>query len=238
MGKVRQAAHANGVEEMTRDEFEPQFLALLELRSMNVGDAGWELWYKALEDLPISEFTSAVLEWARTAMPKDYPTPGALRRLCPSGMHDDDRANRAWDIAKKAMRLHGHHDSVDFDDWLINATIRQMGGWEAFGEWPIDEDKWKKREFSQLYQSIARHGRGDGSPLLGSFARSNRANCPQDHSEHIYLIETGLRAHRIAGQLARGDGRPALPVEVFNGIGEMPRDVPCITMTPESDGDT
>lgn len=183
---------------MTFEEFAGPFMGFREVFNRDMSDDGVALWYAAFSDIPVAEFTQAVARFIREAGAKDFPTPGEIRKLCPSGMKDDDRSLAAYQIASRGARQWGGDRSVDFDDPLINATIRRMGGWERFCEQA--GDTWKEREFRLQYQSVARTGTGDSSALPGMAARVNvgllRPEVPQ-------CIETGLPVHPVAKRLTR-----------------------------------
>lgn len=204
---------------MTRKEFIGPFHGFCEAFNRTFSTDGIDVWYAAVADLPREQFVTAVARFIREAGSRDFPTPGELRKFCPSGMRDDDRAAAAYVIAAKAARDWGGDRSIDFDDLVINATIRRMGGWEAFCE--RTGDNWKQRDFQQAYQSIARTGAGDGSPLLGMIARVN-AGLPV--TPPLSRVKCGLPAHPVAQRLTREE-----PVR----IEQRPKSLRLIARTPE-----
>lgn len=185
---------------MTIQEFSPPFLAFCEVFNRTFSDDGVALWYAAFADLPAREFSLAVSRFIREAKGGEFPTPGELRKLCPSGCRDEDRAQVAWSVAVIASRRHGYNQSVNFEDPLVNATIRLMGGWEEFRNWTPKEAPFREREFLAKYQLLCRTGAGDGSPLIGFCDRSNRAN-GHERGEAPVQVPCGLSAHPMARRL-------------------------------------
>ena len=132
-----------------------------------------------LSDLSDGELEAATGRAMRQC--KFFPTVAELRQLA-GEMPPGDRAVIAWEAVLRAGRLHGYYHSVDFDDRAINATIRQMGGWEALSEQLERQDvTWVRKEFERVYQVYCRRGvtAAEGGPLGGYFSRMNAAAYPE-----------------------------------------------------------
>lgn len=110
-----------------------------------------DVWYRCLNDLPLDRLQEACFRQLREG--DDWPTIAKLRRFAgePTVM---DRAEKAWEVARAACRRLGGTYSVDFDDPLINATIRALGGWSHFTLQPHDELKWRRRDFINTYRAM------------------------------------------------------------------------------------
>jgi hypothetical protein len=148
-----------------------------------------------LDDLPIESIERAVARALQDC--RFMPSVAELRDLA-GHLSPSDRAIRAWDVAVHANHLHGYYESVDFDDKVINATIRSMGGWERFCERFEEEDaKWIRKEFERLYASFCRSGLSPeaAGPLVGFCDRSNAGLGFFDHVKSPLLIECGLPPH-------------------------------------------
>lgn len=105
------------------------------------------------------------------------PTPMELREMLSFKL--SDRAAKAWLCFERAVTRHGHVRSVNFDDGLINATVRALGGWEQCCVMPAAQfDTFLQKRFQDTYCSLCRTGvPGDlAEPLLGLFDRENAAN--------------------------------------------------------------
>ena len=153
---------------------------------------------------------------------KFMPTPAELRDLV-GGPKPEDRAQLAWAAFERAVVRIGAYRTVDFDDALINATVRSLGGWErccSLG--PEEFDKWLRKDFIKAYEAFCRTGIGEevAEPLPGIYDRQNAllGYAPQQ----VCQVETGLprlTPHYVKIQRA-GDGQPALGVRyLLENIG-------------------
>lgn len=100
---------------------------------------------------------------------KYMPTPSELRELSGRGRRDD-RPLLAWMAVSKAISAVGAYASPDFDDLIINATIRAIGGWVRLcGLGGNELDVWARREFLAAYATLQRSPPSDDAlaPLSG-----------------------------------------------------------------------
>ena len=113
-------------------------------------------YWMGLKDLELRDVERAV-ERALTTC-KHMPRPVELREL--SGeMSTDQRAVVAWDALRKTISLRGGYASVDFDDPVINATVRNLGGWSKICATPTEEfEKWTRKDFERVYASLCQSG--------------------------------------------------------------------------------
>ena len=101
------------------------------------------------------------------------PSPAELRELA-GDLGARDAAILAWDAFERAVVSHGGYSTVLFEDPAINATVRQLGGWERCCEMPTEQfDTWLRKDFERIYAVMAKTGRGSDDALLGTFAREN-----------------------------------------------------------------
>lgn len=134
------------------------------------------------------------------------PPPSELRDLI---FHSgQDRAVKAWLAFEQAVTQCSFYVSVDFDDPIINATIRSLGGWQACCETPASEfDNFLRKRFIDSYCSLLRTGISDdqAAPLLGWFDQQNSLN--GYGQKEAVRIETGLPTSptRIGHKLSRAD---------------------------------
>lgn len=130
----------------------------------------------ALDDLPVA----AIERGVRSAMRQCKFMPSAVEIRELSGeLSVQSRAVLAWDALNIAMRRFGAYRTVDFADRAINATVRNLGGWERVCEIPDDEfDTFFRKDFDRVYMSFARTGVGvdQGAPLVGILDRTNAFN--------------------------------------------------------------
>lgn len=130
---------------------------------------GYEM---ALDDLPLDVIDGAVRRAMREC--KFMPSGRELREFAGAiETPSESRAVIAYGAATHAVQSVGAYRSVCFDDPMTNAVIRNLGGWERFCDWPVEEVQWRKRDFEQSYGVLSQVGiAGDmAAPLLGIFDR-------------------------------------------------------------------
>lgn len=160
---------------------------------------GYEM---ALDDLPIDTIAGAVRRACREC--QFMPSGAELRKMC--GVQSPEaRALTAWEIVKKSVGSCGGYASVTFDDPVINATIRTLGGWVSLCDTPAGDefDKWKRKEFERVYRELWNSGVSPemARPLIGLTAQENSATGFIEHIPEPLRIETGLppEPHKLLG---------------------------------------
>lgn len=175
--------------------------AFLDSRGIKMGPEGMLQWVESLDDLTDEQFCTALKRFSRES--KEFPSPAAVRQFAGAvALPDADRATIAWGKVRESIRKIGGYATVTFDDPLITATIREMGGWVLLCETTTDDLKWREQDFRRIYGAIAKSGIGDASPLAGISERTN-AKLGYAPQEPAVAVETGLPVHPAA---------PALPV--------------------------
>ncbi len=151
-----------------------------------------------LSDVPIEAIDTAVKRAIHGS--KFFPSVAELRELA-GEMKPEARAIKAWDAFCKGRDSYGYYTTVDFDDPVINATVRNLGGWMAVDD-RLDEegDKWFRKDFERVYVALMSSGvsASEAMPLIGFHEQSNR----------------------FLGQLTLRDGKPAIkpPQKVLTGL--------------------
>lgn len=114
-----------------------------------VSDIKMKFYFKALADLDISELNTAAIVLANTKTIKTFPTPAEIR----NAVHGkpEDQAQIAWAKFLWAVRTHGGHATVVFDDPVIHAIVEREGGWIKVTEKTTDEMKWFGKDFLKIY---------------------------------------------------------------------------------------
>ncbi len=139
-----------------------QFVSLIEILAESFGKEPSEAmvtgFWMGLQDLSLNTVNAGVRAALKSC--ETMPRPAHIRRLAGSAeLGADHRATLAWQAVRTALARHGTYKSVEFGDPLINATIRNMGGWVELGKKPEqDFDIWPRKEFERIYETITKAG--------------------------------------------------------------------------------
>jgi len=204
-----------------RVEFVQAIAALAATFRQEATEALIEGYWLGLEDLDVRAVKGAAVQAMRQS--RYMPAVAELRELA-GVLAPADRAVLAWNVVQKARAIHGYYDSVDFDDPVINATIRTLGGWERFEErFDRDEVKWIRQDFEKTYAALCRSGISEelAAPLVGHFDRVNRFNGFLDTVKEPVAIACELPPHGQEVLRVTGRKQAALPEEAKQ-IGRMP----------------
>lgn len=175
-------------------------------------------YWLGLRDLPVEAVEKAVEAGIRNC--RFMPAVAELREYA-GGPKPEDCAQLAWAAFERAVVTHGGYRSVVFDDAIIHAVVRSLGGWERCCELAPEEfDKWLRKDFLATYASFARTGvvPAVAASLPGIFDRENaiHGHAPQE----VQWIETGLAG--LAGRRVTHERTKALEpqTQLLAGIGK------------------
>jgi Domain of unknown function (DUF6475) len=151
--------------------FGSTFAALCELFDKKPSLELSEIYWAVLKDkLAIDQFKQACAKCA--ARCKFMPKPAELLEAIGEGGAKDltFRIAQAWEAVYGAMNRYDYTDSVDFGP-LVNAIVRNMGGWEQLCDKSIPDLVWDRKKFEELYAAyVEKTSLGDsGKPLMGRF---------------------------------------------------------------------
>jgi len=170
-----------------------------------------EAYWGALKDLRLVEVQSAAQEARKTL--EWWPKPAQLRKLAKDEVEPGHRAAIAWRAVRKALAEQGTYCSVNFDDPVVNATIRNLGGWVALGQKESkDFDIWTRKEFERIYQAIYATGvtEESGAYLTGITEHENggryelKAPTPVPTglpAPNVRMLSTGGVSKEMAGEI-------------------------------------
>lgn len=149
-----------------KEQFSVAITAMLETFGQEATAPRLLGYWLGLRDLELADVQKAIANAVRTS--HRLPVPAELRDLVHGS--SADRAVKAWDDVQRAIPL-GSYKHIDFEDQVINAVVRSLGGWPALFERcaTSDSEKWYRIEFLKTYQSYAGSG-VDGEackPLAG-----------------------------------------------------------------------
>jgi hypothetical protein len=142
---------------------------------------------------------------------KFMPAPVELRELA-GEVPPQTRAMVAWEVVRRSMHAAGEYRSVDFDDQVVNATVRNLGGWVELCEHGDDElEQFIRPRFCKVYEALYATGVSAeaGAPLVGIHEAYNRAAGYIKHANQVdapVLIPTGLPTVQRIG----AESRPAI----------------------------
>lgn len=175
-----------------RAEFGVVIGSTAELYGKTLTDAALELWWSALSDMPLEDVKQGISRHLRDAdRGKWMPMPADVRYACglrhPTGLV-------AWGEVLDAMERHGAYRSVLFEDGVVNAVIRDMGGWpEVCHKQSTDQDPiWVQKDFEKRYEEYRQAGRIGRQSLLGLCDETNLKGGYLDHLQAmpIYIEST------------------------------------------------
>lgn len=149
---------------------------LAEAYRQKISPATLAAYEMALDDVPPAALEGAVRAALKSC--KFMPNAAELRELA-GGKTTAESALIAWAAVDRATSEVGGYKSPNFLDPVVNAVIRNMGGWERFCTATVTEfDTWLRKEFLRCYELIAKRGVGDdeGAPLVGLHEKTNRLN--------------------------------------------------------------
>jgi hypothetical protein len=131
--------------------------ALFKSFGQEATDAAYDGYFLGLGDLSIETLRSAVARAIREC--PHLPKPYDLRKLAGYSTSSEDRAVAAWNDVQRALG-YGCYKTLDFQDKLCNAVIRNLGGWPTFCSrfTDADSEKWVRQDFLRAYQSFAASG--------------------------------------------------------------------------------
>lgn len=112
------------------------------------------LYFKLFSDFSIESFESACFSVLNSKTISIFPTPGEIR----AAGSDDMKAKIEMALSKveKAVDRHGPNCTLIFDDPVIHVVVSRMGGWEWICTRNVEEWKWIRKDFRELYGIYAK----------------------------------------------------------------------------------
>ena len=165
-----------------------------------------------LRDLTVEQIKTATHQALQSC--RFMPAPAELREMV--FVRTEDRSVKAWLAFEAAVGANGYIKTVSFDDPIINATVKALGGWQHCCGMPAAEfDTFLQKRFQDTYCALSRAGVSaeQAAPLVGWFDQQNSRD--GFAAQNVIEIDTGLppKLDRVA--------RPTSPA-----IVERPADLP------------
>jgi hypothetical protein len=203
-----------------RAEFYTVIASTAELFNRTLTDAAIELWWSALSDLSLEALKQGISKHLRDPQRgKFMPTPADVRHF--NGARQAS-AIVAWGEVLDAIVQYGPYSSVLFQDGVINAVIRDLGGWPAVCDREANDENpiWLQKEFERRYEDYRAVCRVVNQPQVGLHERNNRnAGYLEFVGEPVYLpssqqIEPRLIALEPKKQIESAHGGDSCKQEI------------------------
>lgn len=168
-----------------------------------------DAWQLALGDLSGDDISRAAARALREC--KFFPAPAEVRAFAVPARDLAHEGAVAWSEVRRAVDVHDYTvSSIDFGP-VVNACVRQLGGWDALCRADLNDlNVWKRKEFERLYPMFAAHPPGDiGRALDG----------PQEG--RVY----GAAVVAIAGIPSQPGTHRALPPGDDEGVADLIREL-------------
>jgi hypothetical protein len=182
------------MENQDRKSFALLINALAASFGRDADEALLEGMWLGLRDLPLRALEQAVTTALRQCqyMPKAVE----LRQLA-GEMTAATRAVHAWGVLSRAIGQHGAYRSVNFDDPVLNATVRNLGGWVRLCGMPTEEfEKWTRKEFDRIYSALCSGGvPGEQTRHLAGIHELSNSAAGHQVTAPTH-VATGLPPHR------------------------------------------
>ncbi len=170
---------------MNQKEFYAIFKVMAEYYQAKPSDALMEIYWQAFQNWSLEEFKRACNLIMQTRVYPSLPKIPEITEMIYG--KPEDQAALAYETLVKAMKQIGPWENVMFEDGAIARAVEAMGGWEQINQWTVDEWKFRKKDFEQLYLANLRAGRTEPVTLYGAFDRINGANGQQGFNKPILI---------------------------------------------------
>lgn len=159
-------------ERSRRERIADAICMMAEAFQAKISAIGIEAYLAGTADIPVEAVETACataivgMKW----MPKVFE----LRQMAGASIGTisaPDRAILSWAAVRSAIIRVGSYETVWFDDPIVTATIRALGGWPRLCDTPSGEklDTWMQKEFCALYEIYSNQGidASKAAPLEG-----------------------------------------------------------------------
>lgn len=142
---------------MTKKEhFASVMTMLAETFGRSLTDAMLDGYWLVLEDLPEEELRGAARKVLATQ--KFMPSPAELLAVARPPRNPNADVVQAWQVVRRAIDKHDYLvATIDFGP-LVNAVIRNLGGWDTLCRATLpelDNPGWLRKRFDEIYKALA-----------------------------------------------------------------------------------
>ena len=170
---------------MKREEFGIVFAVMAEYFGAAPSEGLTQVYYELLKDLPIEHLKRACRNVMESRVYNSLPKVAEIKEAIYG--NSQDLPVLAYQKLVETMKRVGPWDTVIFEDVAIGKAIEAMGGWEAVNDIPLDEWKFRRKEFESLYIANLRKGNTDPVKLFGAFDRINGATGQQGWNKALFI---------------------------------------------------
>ncbi|NQV29233.1 MAG: hypothetical protein HQ518_33175 [Rhodopirellula sp.] len=221
---------------MTRTEFAEGIALLTATVGRQMPDEQLAAWFAMLKDLSAEQLRRGIVKTLQTHQFAGFPPIGSVLSNCnTAGTIGSlkDRSLLAWHDARKCISRVGPGDSIDFDDPLINAVIRALGGWPSFCQVETSKIQWLEKDFREMYAALA------CCPLREDQTRRLSGQFEINHSRDGYTAEP-VRIQHVRCLTGGGDANEWISLEMGEQtrppariVSELARSLPLSTDSPD-----
>lgn len=190
--------------------------AMAEMFNRPISQAAVKMFVSALKDIPAADVERAATAAIQTC--EFMPVPSKIIELSGAGGTPvGDRAILAWMAVERAVASIGAYRTVDFDDKIINAAIRSLGGWAALcARSGVEFDKWAKKDFASAYEALVRSGVSAemAAPLPGLGGAGMVRMMDGSYVEHKPVVQEVVTGLPWAGEPVKNLGHQPAPRRV------------------------
>jgi hypothetical protein len=166
-------------------EFGARILAIGLFYEKEITKVVIDLYWEALKDLELCEIEKALqIHIKDPERGRFMPKPADLRGIICNPVKTP---LIAWRTVESAYRKFNYYDTVQFENGVTNAVIKDLGGWIEFSQQNLDEP-WTQKEFERRYEAYAKNGIESHEPLPGFHEINNRDRGYLDHIPECKLI--------------------------------------------------
>ncbi len=160
------------------DREKPEFMKLListaDLYKQELSSDVVELWWNALKSLSLVQVKRAFSKHIQDPAKGEWmPKPANI--IAKIKGSPERSALLAWAEVEEAVSKVGRYETVQFADPVINAVVRNLGGWIWLCDQNLDEP-WTQKEFERRYLAYSEVGAGLNEPLPGLLQIQNRGH--------------------------------------------------------------
>jgi len=142
-----------------KKEFLEIITGLCDVYDKQLSKQGMRFYLQMLEEYDFAAVKRALYRYLKNASGSGsfFPKPADIIALIEGD--PADRAEEAWAEVLQALERIGTWKSIKFRDPIINAVIKELGGWMYLGEKTTQELEYLHHQFVKLYRHYAKMGK-------------------------------------------------------------------------------